>query len=171
MDLGAYDGDTIRELIAVTGGYSSIVALEPDRKNFRKLSNYIDNNNIINANIFQKGSYSHNTTISFDVSGSRNSSIKEDCKHEVEVVACDTLSCCSKISYIKMDVEGAEEATILGCKDIITRCKPKLNISAYHRNDDLYRLPMLIKELCPNYKLYLRKHRYIPAWEIIFYAK
>ena len=35
-DLGAYNGDTIRELLGYTGGaYASITALEPDRRNFK----------------------------------------------------------------------------------------------------------------------------------------
>jgi hypothetical protein len=38
VDLGAYDGDTIREFLAATGGeYDYITALEPDEKNFKKL--------------------------------------------------------------------------------------------------------------------------------------
>ena len=39
VDLGAYDGDTIREFLSVTGGrYKKIYAFEPDEKNFRKLT-------------------------------------------------------------------------------------------------------------------------------------
>ncbi len=38
VDLGAYDGDTIREFLTVTKGkYKKIIAFEPDEKNFKKL--------------------------------------------------------------------------------------------------------------------------------------
>lgn len=39
-DLGAYDGDTIQEFVDITGGYAHVIAVEPDRKNFRKLEQY-----------------------------------------------------------------------------------------------------------------------------------
>ena len=43
IDLGAYDGDTIREFLSVTDGrYKKIIALEPDEKNFRKLERKTD---------------------------------------------------------------------------------------------------------------------------------
>lgn len=38
VDLGAYDGDTIREFTAYTKGkYNKIIALEPDAKSYKKL--------------------------------------------------------------------------------------------------------------------------------------
>ena len=38
LDLGAYDGDTLREFFGYTGGQAELaLALEPDPKNFRKL--------------------------------------------------------------------------------------------------------------------------------------
>ena len=42
-DLGAYNGDTIRELLHYPGGrFTSVTALEPDRRSFRKLSAYAE---------------------------------------------------------------------------------------------------------------------------------
>ena len=42
-DLGAYTGDTIRELLHYTdGAFASITALEPDRRSFRKLTVYAE---------------------------------------------------------------------------------------------------------------------------------
>ena len=38
VDLGAYDGDTIRELAAMAPGLTSVTAFEPDARSFRKLS-------------------------------------------------------------------------------------------------------------------------------------
>ena len=40
-DLGAYNGDTVRELLAAcNGSVKKIWAMEPDRRNFRKLQDY-----------------------------------------------------------------------------------------------------------------------------------
>lgn len=64
-----------------------------------------------------------------------------------------------------MDVEGAEIEALEGGKKSIAKDKPKLFIAAYHRDNDLFLLPELIKKLA-KYDIYLRKHPYIPAWEI-----
>ncbi len=47
---------------------------------------------------------------------------------------------------------------------------PKLNLAAYHRFEDIFRLPLLIKKLNPDYQIYLRHHPYIPAWDTNLYC-
>lgn len=73
------------------------------------------------------------------------------------------------VNYIKMDIEGAEAAALRGAASIIGSCKPKLAISAYHKQEDLWELPMIIKELNPEYKIYFEHHLPI-YWESCFYA-
>jgi len=43
-------------------------------------------------------------------------------------------------------------------------------VAVYHRNEDIFELPLLIRQLCPKYKLYLRHKLYYPAWETNLYA-
>ena len=69
-----------------------------------------------------------------------------------------------------MDVEGFEREAIWGAAQTIAHYTPKLMISLYHRNEDIFELPLLIKMLNPNYKLYIRHQLYIPAWETNLYA-
>ena len=64
-----------------------------------------------------------------------------------------------------MDVEGAEKSAITGGTNTLSN-KPKLHIAAYHKSEDLYSLPLKIKEICPDYKIYMRKHKALPAWDI-----
>ena len=90
---------------------------------------------------------------------------------EVQGVSVDSLFSQNDTlpTFLKMDVEGAEKNTIIGCKKIIqSGCK--LAISLYHRNEDIFALPLQIKELNPNFKLYVRKQLYIPAWETNLYC-
>lgn len=54
-------------------------------------------------------------------------------------------------------------------KNTIKKYKPAMAISAYHKQDDLIRLPALIKELFPDYKLYLRQYKHVP-FETVLYA-
>ncbi|MBR6607093.1 MAG: FkbM family methyltransferase, partial [Oscillospiraceae bacterium] len=55
---------------------------------------------------------------------------------------------------------------ILGSANTIRRHKPRLMLSAYHRSEDLWALPLQLERICPGYRFYLRRFPYIPAWEI-----
>lgn len=166
-DLGAYDGDTIREFLSVTDNkYKKIIAFEPDSRNYKKLTNrtaYLENIEYHNL-----GAWNKKETLLFSKEGSRNSKQKDN----GVPMGFDSLDNISqdKISFIKMDIEGAELKALEGAERIIQSYHPKLYICAYHRNEDFFVLPKKIKQLCPEYKIYLRAHPYIPAWETNFYA-
>ena len=69
-----------------------------------------------------------------------------------------------------MDVEGAEREALAGASRTIGACKPKLIVSAYHRTGDLADLALQIHALYPGYRMYLRHHPYVPAWETNYYC-
>ena len=54
--------------------------------------------------------------------------------------------------------------------EILKEFKPKLNIAAYHKSEDIFKLPILINTINPEYKIHLRHHPYIPAWDTLFYC-
>ncbi|MEG1620818.1 MAG: FkbM family methyltransferase [Oscillospiraceae bacterium] len=169
VDLGAYDGDTIQEILSHDIKPDLMIAFEPDVKNFRKLKNNTDS--IENIELYNIGSFSHNAILHFNNKAGRNSALGEDGKIvDVQVDSVDNILCGRKADYIKMDVEGAELETLKGCLETIKSFKTALGVAAYHRNEDLFVLPKLILESNPNYKLYIRHNHYIPAWETIIYA-
>lgn len=88
---------------------------------------------------------------------------------EVRVCAMDDLLCGERADVIKLDVEGAEREALIGCERTIKQYRPRLMVSAYHRNEDIFALPLQIKAMNPDYQVYLRHHRYIPAWETCYY--
>jgi FkbM family methyltransferase len=57
-----------------------------------------------------------------------------------------------RVDFIKMDVEGAEVPVLRGARETLSTRAPKLAIAAYHRDDDLVRIP---GELSDAYRLYL----------------
>ena len=73
-------------------------------------------------------------------------------------------------TLIKMDVEGCEREALWGSAQTIAHYTPKLMVSLYHRNEDMFSLPLLIQKLNPNYDIYIRHQLYIPAWETNLYA-
>ena len=117
--------------------------------------------------------------LAFASSGNRNATLGEkkagtaSFEHhtnDVECVKIDDITFGRNVDYIKYDTEGAEMAALEGSRTIIDRSSPYLRISAYHRSEDLFALPALVHDMAPNYKFYLRKLRYIPAWDVNLYA-
>ncbi len=168
VDLGAYNGDTVLEFIELTGGkYQKITALEPDKKNFRKLLKATDGYNNIEA--INAAAWDSDTVIAFSSKAGRQSAVSEN-GTEIPARSVDSILDGKSCTIIKMDVEGAEKQAILGAKETISKYSPRLMISLYHRNEDIFELPLLIKKLNTKYKLYLRHQLYIPAWETNLYC-
>lgn len=166
VDLGAYDGDTIREFTTFTDGkYKRIYALEPDKKNFSKLEkNTCEMDNIF---IYNMGAWDKRDTLIFDSQKSRNSKLSSK-GVPIEVSDIDSLIS-DDVTMIKMDIEGSELHALEGAKMTIKKHRPKLYICAYHRNEDLFSIPLKVLEIEPSYKVYFRHSPYIPAWESNFY--
>ena len=168
LDLGAYRGDTIEEFLRYTNNeYKDITAFEPNPKNFKKLQEYCKN--LDKVSLWQIGSYSKNTVINFNNKAGRNSAISGQ-GTPTQVATVDSVLCGKKITYAKLDVEGAEKDTFVGMEKTLKLFKPKLNVAAYHRSEDIFSLVLQIKEINPNYKFYLRHHPYIPHWDTNLYC-
>ena len=166
IDLGAYDGDTIREFTAATGGkYKHITAIEPDKKSYKKLLKNTDG--MKNISTLNMGVWNKRDTLIFDAEAGRNSKLSAE-GVSVEVTDIDSLNIAP--TFIKMDIEGSEMKALEGTEKTIKKYLPKLYICAYHRNEDLFALPLKIKELSEKYKIYFRHSKYIPAWESNFYC-
>ena len=75
----------------------------------------------------------------------------------------------SSVDFIKMDIEGYEQAALHGSKSILKEFKPRLAICAYHKPEDLWEIPLLIKSFNPGYKLYFEHHTSL-FHEAVFYA-
>ena len=169
VDLGAYNGDTIREILECSP-VKKIFAIEPDRRNFRKLVKYAETlpeNLITTENCI---AWSENTTLYFSKNSGRQSTIVAESENgnPVTARAVDTFEIPATI--IKTDVEGAEKEALKGLEKTIANYSPKLMISVYHRNEDMFALPLQIHSINPRYKYYMRHQLYVPAWETNLYA-
>ncbi len=171
LDLGGYDGDTVQEFLRETGGkYGSVTVLEPDVKNFRKLTKTAERCGWKDMLLLNVGIWNEDTTLSFDNRAGRNSFLSDSGRVTVLVRSADSLLKDKPCTFMKMDVEGAERQALLGAQETLKIKKPKLAFSGYHRNEDLFDLPLLLKKIEPAYRIYLRHHPYLPAWETNFYA-
>lgn len=181
VDLGAYTGDTVRELLSYPNcALQDVYAFEPDARNYKKLSAYAEGETRAVVHPFCLGAWSGRETLCFDGSGNRNASMEvnrseslKDRKFKMSVVegeALDNVLDGKKVDYIKYDVEGSEYEAIMGSVQTIRKSYPTLLVSLYHRNEDLFSLSLLLHELFPEYRgIYLRRFGGIPAWDLNLY--
>ena len=169
VDVGAFDGDTILEFVKYCQqnklNYKKIYGFEPDEKCLQLLKN--NTKGIDSLEIIDKGLWEHTTTLSFTIS--------EDAIHEqaasidkrnladkkIKVVSLDDFFQNKKITFLKMDPGGNVIPNIIkGGKNILKRDKPKMAVGAYHSVKSLYEIPLMVKEIVPEYEIYLRHGTY-----------
>ena len=155
VDLGAYIGDTTLDYIEIYNNYQKIYCYEITKETMAILKNNLGNyDNIIYKN---KAVCDVNGTMFLKRSNvnSSGNQIVQSGDIEVETVCLDD-DIEGKIDMIKMDIEGSEYGALLGAKNHIINDKPKLLISVYHNNMDLWRIPKLIFEYSKDYNFFLR---------------
>ncbi len=169
MDIGAYDGDTIRLFLKENNGcYKRIYALEPDRTNRKFLEKYIAENALPKVTVAEIIPWKEKGELHFvtNENGQLSSLVfngngrGEGIEGGIQAEPLDTMfQYAEKITLIKINyLEGVKEA-LAGAKNILKLHKPKLAISVGFDCNNIRSLPILIKEINPEYKLYLRYNR------------
>ena len=156
-DLGAYTGDTILDYFKNYGlTYKNIYCYEITDNTFETLKNnlkYYKNINLIKKAISDKQETLYLDENNIDASANNLSNDSNNLKVETTTLDEDIKE---KITLIKMDIEGYEQKALLGSEKHIKNDHPKLLISVYHNHEDLWKIPMMIKNMDDSYKLYLR---------------
>ena len=166
LDLGAYTGDTIAEFIGQVGTWRSITALEPDPASFARLEQ--NTAGLHDCVLYRLGAYSRYARLPLAGAAGRGSRLAPQ-GTLAEWDSVDNILCGQPVSYVKIDVEGQESAALAGMQKTLRRCRPKLLVSAYHRAEDLFRLPLQVMALCPDYRVYLRHYPCLPTWDVNYY--
>ena len=158
IDAGTYNGDTIKNFIKFCDNrYKKIYAFEPDSDNYEVLTNRLKEKSINNFHLIKKGTWNKNDTLLFDSVG-QGSSVNESGKLKIDVTTIDEVARNDKVTFIKMDIEGAELYSLQGAKNTIQKNKPRLAISIYHKPEDILTIPLYIQSLVPEYRFYLRHY-------------
>lgn len=170
IDGGAYDGDTAIEYALKSNfKYKKIYSFEPDEYNFLRMKEKIKNYNLKNIEMISKGLSNQCTTAKFASGYGVGSRIIADGDRIIETLAIDQLDLKGDI-FIKLDIEGEELNALEGAKNTIIKNKPKLAICIYHKLNDMYSIPLYIKSIVPEYKLYIRHHNINKCWSTVCYA-
>lgn len=170
VDCGAFDGDTISALARRTAcNFAHVYAIEPDLQNFDKVQQYLDKNPSISRRVttWNLAVGACRAKVRFDGAGSQ--AVSERGAATVDSVPLDDLVQDRHPTFIKMDIEGSELGALAGAAKVIARDQPVLAICSYHKQSDLWEVPIRIAEICSNYSFFLKQHD-PDAWQLVTYA-
>lgn len=174
VDCGCFDGSTAFRFAGWSGqlGYQKIWSFEPDKNSYvlcKKALSVLGK-----CNVYPYGISNRNGTALFYGNGKEDSKIVTNDSSqnaiEIQTITLDSFLENEKVSFIKMDIEGAEYKALEGAARIIAEQKPRLAISIYHRNEDVFLIPQLLLELRKDYKFYVR-HYSLVTNETVLYAE
>lgn len=160
-DLGAYIGDTFRSYVENYGGmaYCHYYAYEITKESFETLKEVTAPYPRVLLRRKGAGDGPGAMTLDVGTDASANTLTQGESlsAETVEIVALDD-DILEPLTFIKMDIEGAEQSALQGCARHIREDRPKLALSVYHNFEDLWKLPRMVEALAPGYRFYLRYH-------------
>ena len=150
------------------GLFERIDAFELDRINFGSLRDniaHLPNSDRIRA--FNLGIWDSERDVNYSVGKSQSTVGSGEATGHV--VPLDAILERDRISFVKMDIEGAEPNALRGGQHIIATQKPTLAVCVYHHFKHLWEIPLLINELVPEHAIFLRHHSPL-EYETVCYA-
>lgn len=169
VDGGCYDaGNSIAFIKWCKQRYKKIYAYEPELNNYNLCKENLSHAAQGKFDIYKKGVWDENTKLHFVMGDDAGGRINESAEDFIETIKIDD-SVEEKVTFIKLDVEGAEYQALKGAENQIKQNRPKLAVCVYHKPGDIIEIPRLILEMNPKYRLYLR-HYSLNEWETVLYA-
>ncbi len=172
LDVGGFTGDSIKEFHYITNGnYSHIISLEPFPKLFNELKKTINTLQINDrCTPVQIGAWNKKDILSFN-----NTEMNIDSKIElhgnskINVNTIDSILSDINLSvtYMKLDINGAEYNALKGASATILKKKPFIAVKI-HVKEDFFRLPILLKKIAPKIKLKLRQRNYMSMMLVLY---
>lgn len=187
---GAYVGDTVLSLAdwwpyfktdaqKMCGGGQKldVVCFEPDRYNAERLEKNLKEikkkRSEFNYNVIHAAMWNEKSELQFESGADYASRLGNTGKEIVKAEKIDDILSElypeQKVTFIKMDVEGAEPEALEGARATIERDHPTLSICIYHTDEQMISIIEEIRKRYPFYKIYVR--HYARAWtETVMYA-
>jgi FkbM family methyltransferase len=166
VDAGGYTGDTLQVFLEKTeNNFKKYYLFEPDEDLMKIACRQSDDKRIIYESY---GLFSENGVLKFDKTGDMGGAITNRGSSSIRVCTLDS-KVMEKITFFKLDIEGAELNALKGAERQIVESKPTIAVSVYHKPNDLISISEYILQKVSGYKLYL--YCYLNSiYEIILYA-
>ena len=169
VDCGCFDGSACYKFAGWCGakGYDHIYSFEADPKNYEKSMELLAP--LGKCELYPYGTAEKNEKVYFAADAFETSCIitKEEAEkrnfegvEEIETRALDYVLEGKRITFIKMDIEGAEYEALLGAQKLIKENRPRMAISVYHKFEDFVTLADLVLKMHPDYRIAFRHYGY-----------
>lgn len=155
VDGGGFDGGTSKQFSTNYSAYESIYYFEPNDLSFKNSQENLSK--IKKVNFFKKGLWDKSEVLYFDNTLGSASKISNHGRDSIETISLDELEI-PMVSYMKLDIEGAECKALEGARKTIIKNKPVLAVCVYHNQRDFLNVPDLVLSFNPKYKIYLRHY-------------
>ncbi len=178
-DCGAYTGTSIDMFLKCTKGFDYIYAFEIAEDNFEELHKNMNAAETIfpaltkqNYKLIHAGLWDCSGEISYgkeDKAGTAGYTVLKDFNKVAAKTVTIDAAVDRPVTFIKMNIEGAELKALHGAEKTITAYHPTLAINVSHRLQDLWEIPFYVRSIVPEYKIYIR-HTSSGAGGTIMYA-
>ncbi len=172
VNAGAFQGETDIDFVKwANGSYKKIYSFEPMKNDAEICRKQYIENNISNIELLCKGTWSETGYMSF-TEGASQGRIDENGDNRIETIKIDDAVANlegGRVTFIKMDIEGAELKALQGARETIQKDKPRMAICIYHKPEDLYEIPGYLLSLVPEYRFKVRQYTSM-NWETVLYA-
>lgn len=173
VDGGAFDGDTLASFLAQTQQeFCEYHAFEPDPMNLvrlRELAAALPANLHGRVHIYPIALHDREEKLAFASHGSQTSQVTASGEGRVLGRPLDRVLEGRCVTFLKLDVEGAERTALHGAKQLLRRHRPLVAACIYHGATDLWEIPLLLQECIPESRLFLRQHAF-DGWEMVCYV-
>lgn len=179
VDCGCFDGSTCYKFAGWCGhkGYEHIYSFEADPVNYEKSRKLLEP--LGKCDLYPYGTSDVKKKVYFAADAFETSCIisEEEAKkrnfegvEQIETIALDDVLEGKRITFIKMDIEGAEYEALVGARRLIGENRPRMAISVYHKFEDFITLADLVLSMHFDYKISFR-HYGFDELETIMYVE
>ena len=173
VDCGAFNGISAKTFFKMNGeDFYKYYGVEPDHNNFIQLMEYVNNlpkSVKRKVNIYEKALWRDESGVKlYDLAGPGSFVANDIGLKSIPTTTIDKLVDNEPVTFIKMNIEGSEKEALLGAGNTVINHKPQLAVAGYHRTEDLWEIPLMIKKYRPDYTLHLRS--YMNHISFVYYA-
>ncbi|TCL36130.1 FkbM family methyltransferase [Anaerospora hongkongensis] len=160
VDCGAYNGDSLKSILQYCDHLETYVGFEPIVPNFSALSYEADQlgTAVKRAYLFPCGVAEQTGSARFTIAASSSSMTDSGSGEVLPLVRIDDVIKRVPVTFLKMDIEGAELSALRGASTLIMTQAPDLAISVYHYANHYWEIPCLIESMNSGYRFFLRAH-------------
>jgi FkbM family methyltransferase len=179
LDIGAYNGDTLQELVQHVD-VGKAVLVEPEPGNYSKLAQNLSRLAALHAGlnpyVLPLGAGDEFGTLRIDGEGesstvSNNGDTRQGASRSATIVPIDKMMPSDCFDFIKVDVEGHDLQALMGMQGLLHRSHAVLAISLYHRPLDMVHLPLALAQIVDglSYRYFIRQHMH-NSFDTVLYA-